>query len=37
MTNEELINKISSILPESTFDESGEFLEVILRFIDSIE
>ncbi len=28
MTNEELINKISSILPESTFDESGEFLEV---------
>ena len=34
MTSEELKNHISSVLPSSTFDETGEFLNVIISSED---
>ncbi len=34
MTNEELKNSITSLLPTSTFDETGEFLTVIIPHED---
>ena len=34
MSNEELKTKITELLPAATFDESGEWLNIIINYID---